>query len=122
MKPRKKVLVVDDETPILRFVDASLKIAGYDVITTDSGEEALQLVKQEHPDILLLDIFMVPLSGFDVLHRLRKFSEVPVIAFSARSFVSDQALEMGASDFISKPFKPDELERRIRNILEHSRS
>ena len=69
------MLVVDDEPGILRFVSIRLRLAGYDVTTTTSGEEALKLVQSEKPDIILLDILMQPLSGFDVLDRLRVFSD-----------------------------------------------
>ena len=75
---KKHVLVVDDESRVLRFVEISLSQAGYEVITTTSGEEALQLAKSEKPDIVLLDVLMVPMSGMHVLVELRTFSQVPV--------------------------------------------
>jgi two-component system KDP operon response regulator KdpE len=83
MDTKKRVLVVDDEPGILRFVSTTLKIAGFDVIVTASGEEALQLAQSQTPDIVLLDVLMQPLTGFDVLQRLRAFSQVPVIVFTA---------------------------------------
>ncbi len=115
---KKRVLVVDDEPRILRFVSMSLGLAGFDIITTTSGEESLQLVQTEKPDIMLLDILMAPVSGFDVLDRLRKFSQVPVIVFTARPEIADIALKEGASGYIMKPFKPDELVKKIRDILD----
>lgn len=117
METKRKVLVVDDEPGILRFVSASLTLQGYEVITTTSGEEALGLARTHNPDIMLLDILMVPLTGFDVLEKLRTFSQVPVIVFTARSFIGDQAIKLGANGFIAKPFRPDELARKVKETL-----
>ena len=108
MNNKKRVLVVDDEPGILKFASISLTIAGYEVITTTSGEEALKLVESEKPDIMLLDIVMEPLSGFDVLFRLRRASnKMPVIVFTAQSMIAESALSMGAKSYISKPFMPE---------------
>lgn len=109
--------MVDDEPGILRFVSASLSLHGYEVIATSDGEEALGLARSGKPDIVLLDILMSPMSGLEVLDRLREFSGVPVIVFTARSFIADEAIKLGANGFISKPFKPDELEKKIRETL-----
>lgn len=117
MESKKRVLVVDDEPAILRFVSTKLSLVGYQVLTTTSGEEALKLVQSEEPDIIVLDVLMAPMSGLDVLERLRTFSRIPVIVFTGRSFIADQALKLGASDHIAKPFDPDELVKKIRNIL-----
>ena len=114
----KRILVVDDEPAILRFVQSSLSLAGYDVIITTSGEEALQLTEAKTPDLMLLDIFMTPLSGFDVLAKLRTFSQIPVIVFTARSNVAKQAFELGANGFLAKPFKLDELQTKISGLLQ----
>lgn len=112
------MLVVDDEPGILRFVRASLSLEGYEVFTCTGGEEALRLVESERPDIMLLDIFMVPLTGFDVLSRLRTYSRLPVIVFTARSDIGEMAIKEGANGFIAKPFKPVDLVRKIREILD----
>jgi len=117
MRNKKRVLVVDDEPGILNFIRASLTLAGYEVTITTDGEEGLQLAQSGKPDIVLLDVVMVPLSGFDVLKKLRAFSQVPVIIFTARGHIFDLALEMGADDFIAKPFRPDELKQKIEDIL-----
>lgn len=90
---------------------------GYDVLTATNGEEALEVVKMNTPDIMLLDIRLPVKDGFEVLQELRTFSSMPVIAFSANSSVSKQALSLGANDFISKPFTPDEMITRTRSIL-----
>jgi two-component system KDP operon response regulator KdpE len=119
MENRKRVLVVDDEPGILRFVRVSLGMAGYDVITTTSGEEALKLVETDKPDIMLLDILMVPMSGLDILDQLRTFSKLPVIVFTARSFIAEKAMELGANGVVAKPFKPEELVEKIKETLDN---
>jgi two-component system, OmpR family, KDP operon response regulator KdpE len=115
---KKRILVVDDEPGILRFVRISLSLAGYDVITTTSGEEGLKLVDSAKPDLMLLDILMTPLSGFDVLAKLREFSNLPVIVFTARSDIGEKAVKEGASGFIAKPLLPEQLMRKIEDILD----
>jgi DNA-binding response OmpR family regulator len=114
---KNKVLVIDDEQGILEFVKKSLTLAGYDVTTTTTGEEGLKLAVSEQPDIILLDILMAPMSGFDVLDNLRTFSQVPVIVFTARSFIASQAIKFGANDSISKPFRPADLVSKITAII-----
>ena len=118
METKKRVLVVDDEPGILNFVRVNLRLAGFDVITTTSGEEALQLAQSQKPDIMLLDILMQPLTGFDVLERLRAFSQIPVIVFTARREIADMALKEGANGYITKPFVPNELVKKIQAILD----
>ncbi len=119
---KKKVLVVDDEACILRFTSANLTLEGYDVITADGGAEALELAKNEHPDIMLLDVLMSPLTGFDVLVRLREFSQMPVIVFTARNDVGNLAIKEGANGFIAKPFKIEELNRRMKSAFADEQS
>jgi len=115
----KRVLIVDDEPRILRFVSISLVAHGYEVMTATSGLGALELITSQQPDIMLLDMVIPQMSGLEVLQKLRSFSRLPVIAFSANSSLSQKALEMGADDFLDKPFMPDELLRRMEAILEH---
>jgi two-component system, OmpR family, KDP operon response regulator KdpE len=112
-----KVLIVDDEVRILNFTGVALKAAGYEVVTAVSGEQALDLAKQELPDVILLDVFMPGLDGIQVLKRLRGVSQAPVIVLSARSAVKEVALAAGASDFLPKPYIPDELVKRIKSAL-----
>ncbi len=118
INPRKRVLVVDDEAAILRIVSTSLRILGYDVITSGSGEEALELVGREKPDLMLLDVLMPGVNGFQVLQKLRTFSELPVIVFSARSSSREEALMLGANDFIAKPFTPEQMAKTISAVLQ----
>jgi DNA-binding response OmpR family regulator len=113
------VLVVDDDERILRFVRSSLRLAGYNIITATSGEEALKLVKSKKPQIMVLDILMPQTDGFEVLKRLRSVSKLPVIAISAHASASDKALILGANGFMSKPFRPDELIKKIEAVLYH---
>jgi two-component system KDP operon response regulator KdpE len=118
---KQRVLVVDDDPRIIRFIRASLMAHGYDVLTAINGEEALEVVKMNTPDIMLLDIRLPVKDGFEVLQELRTFSSMPVIAFSANGSVSKQALSLGANDFISKPFIPDEMITRTRSILNRTK-
>lgn len=118
MSIKKRVLVVEDDAGILRFVKVALTTAGYDVITASGGEEALELAQSKKPDLMLLDIFMSPMTGLEVLEKLRPTSQIPVIVFSARGSVVDEALKRGANDFIAKPFKPEDLIEKIQSILD----
>lgn len=113
-----RILVVDDEPRILRFVRLSLHALGFEVLMASGGEEALQMVASEKPDVMVLDVFMPDMDGFEVLQRLRSMENTnrrrtPVIVFSARSSIADRALRLGAADFIGKPFMPDELVGKI---------
>ena len=120
MEAKKRVLVVDDEPGILRFVGINLRLAGYEVATTTSGEEALKLVQSLKPDVMLLDILMQPVSGFEVLEHLRVFSQLPVIVFTARSEVAEEAVKRGATSYLAKPFIPEDLLQKIQDVLNTS--
>jgi two-component system, OmpR family, KDP operon response regulator KdpE len=113
------VLVVDDHPKVLRFIEIDLKLRGFEVITTTSGSEALELVKSAKPDIMLLDIIMPEMDGFEVLKKVRSFTQLPVIAFSASPANYEDAMRLGANDFMPKPFQPDEMVRRIKTLLGH---
>lgn len=110
------VLVVDDHLKVLRFMEIDLRLRGFDVLTAASGEEALDLVKTADPDVMLLDIIMPQMDGREVLRKLRDFSQVPVIAFSASPGNRDEAIRLGADSFVSKPFRPDEMARIIEEL------
>jgi DNA-binding response OmpR family regulator len=113
---KKRVLVVDDDPRILRFIRATLRLVGFDVLTTTSGEEALLLVESAKPDVILLDVLMPAIDGFEVLRRLRVTSRVPVIMASAHNSTAEEAFMLGANDFLSKPFRPDELVKKIKAL------
>jgi DNA-binding response OmpR family regulator len=117
MSKNRRVLAVDDEPGILSFITKSLSLAGYEVIATDRGEDALQLVRSKNPDVVLLDVLMGPVSGFEITEEIRSFSQVPIIVFTARSRVSEIAIEAGATACISKPFKPQEIIEKIEEVL-----
>ena len=103
------VLVVDDHPKVMKFIEIDLKLRGFQVICASCGEEALELVKSAKPDIVLLDIVMPGMDGFEVLRKMRDFTPLPVIAFSASPGNQDSAIQLGANDFIPKPFDPDEI-------------
>ena len=109
--------MVDDERAILKVIAIKLRISGYDVTTASGGQEALDLVKTESPDIMLLDVIMPGIDGFETLQKLRAFSNLPVIVFSARPENAQKALSLGGNDFLAKPFNVDEMVGRIKTLL-----
>jgi len=115
---KKKILVVDDELAILRILKVKLRVCGYDVVTALDGRQALDIVRSECPDLIVLDIIMPNKDGFEVLRELRQSSRLPVIVFSARPENAQQAYSLGANVFLSKPFDVDELVRRIASLLD----
>jgi two-component system KDP operon response regulator KdpE len=119
IQKKKRVLVVDDHPKVLRFIEIDLKLRGYEVVTATSGEEALELVKSRKPSIMLLDIIMPGVDGLEVLKQLRTYSQLPVIAFSTSPGERDDALRLGADDFMPKPFEPTGMVRKIEALLNH---
>ncbi len=119
---KKHVLLVDDEPKIGNIFGLALKLAGYDVSTTTSGTKAIDMVKKQEFDIMLLDLLMIDISGLDVLSRVRAFSSIPVIVFSAKQDGADLARQYGADDFISKPLNPDDLIAKIKVVLNENNS
>lgn len=118
MVKKKRILVVDDEPGILRVLSIQLKLHGYEPVTTPSGTEAVELVRTREPDVILLDIFLPDINGLEVLERVRAFSQIPVIVFSANQSALETALKAGADFSISKPFNPDYLLGKIKSVLE----
>jgi len=110
-----RVLVVDDEPRILKFLELRLKASGYEVLTADNGLEALEQVEAQEPDLLVLDVVMPGMDGFETLRQVRALSSVPVIILSGKEASSDKVrgLDLGADDYLAKPFSPDELVARI---------
>ncbi len=113
-----RVLVVDDEPRILKFLKLRLKASGYEVLTADNGLEALEQVQAQEPDLLVLDVVMCGMDGFETLKQVRALSSVPVIILSAKEANTDKVrgLELGADDYLTKPFSPDELVARIEAV------
>ena len=113
-----RVLVVDDDQRILKFLNIKLKSLGYDVLTANNGLEALEQVQAQEPDLLVLDLVMPGIDGFETLKQIRAVSSVPVIILSAKEASIDKVrgLELGADDYLTKPFSPDELVARIEAV------
>jgi two-component system KDP operon response regulator KdpE len=115
---KKRVLVVDDEPGIGNILRIKLRLHGYEVITTTSGADAIEIIRTGQPDLVLLDILMPNVSGMEVLEQVRKFSAVPIIVFTARREIVESALKCGANDSISKPFDPDQVIDKIGAVLD----
>lgn len=113
------LLVVDDEAGILRLMKLELSAQGFRVITATNGEEAITVAEEQRPDAILLDVMMPGLSGLEVMRRLRERSNVPILLVTAKDKDTDKVrgLELGADDYIVKPFNPDELGARVRAVL-----
>lgn len=114
-----KILLVEDEEKIARFVELELVHEGYQVTKAGDGRQGLELAESGQFDLMLLDIMLPALNGLEVLRRLRKSSDLPVIMLTARDAVMDKVsgLDMGANDYITKPFAIEELLARIRSAL-----
>jgi len=114
-----KILVVDDEKRLVSLVEAYLKQEGYAVVTASNGQEALFLARQEKPDLILLDIMMPEMDGYEFIQAHRREADTPIILLTARVEEEDHVigLELGADDYITKPFRPRELVARVRAVL-----
>jgi two-component system KDP operon response regulator KdpE len=113
------ILVVDDESRMIRFVRMNLELEGFQVAEASNGLEALEKVRDELPDLVVLDVMMPEMDGFETLERLREISTVPVIMLTVKGDEEDRirGLELGADDYVTKPFSPRELASRIRAVL-----
>lgn len=114
-----KILVVDDEASIVNIISFNLKKEGYEVITASDGEAGLELALNEKPDLVLLDIMMPQMDGYEVCRKIREKSTVPIIMLTARADEVDKVigLEMGADDYVTKPFGNRELMARVKANL-----
>jgi two-component system KDP operon response regulator KdpE len=113
------ILVVDDEPAIVRLIRAELQSEGYTVITAGRGEEALARLEDDNPDLVILDLMLPGIDGFETLRRIRQQSRLPVIMLTARAGDADKlrGLHSGADDYITKPFNPEELTARVEAVL-----
>jgi two-component system KDP operon response regulator KdpE len=118
------ILVVDDEPRYLRLMEANLVTEGFLVSKATHGQEAIDLVVEKHPDLVLLDVMMPVLDGFSALERIREFSMVPIIIVTARGGENDRVrgLDLGADDYIVKPFSATELLARVRAVLRRAKT
>lgn len=116
---KTRILVVDDELIIIKLLRANLETRGYEVLAAMDGAEALQTLEMELPDLVILDIMMPKMDGFEVCRRIREWSQTPIIMLSARGDARDKVkcLELGADDYITKPFDTNELISRVRAVL-----
>lgn len=117
------ILIVEDEEAISNFISAILTSNNYDVIKTGKGNEAVSMAASHSPDLILLDLGLPDIDGVEVLKRIRKWSNLPVIVVSARGYEREkvEALDLGADDYVTKPFGTSELLARIRTGIRHSR-
>ncbi|MCC7209076.1 MAG: response regulator transcription factor [Anaerolineae bacterium] len=120
----EKILVIDDDDSTVQLISLLLERRGYEVIKALRAEDGLRKAYRTHPDLVLLDIMMPDMDGWEVCHRLRELSDVPIVFLSARTDMRDvvRGLEMGADDYIIKPYDNDELIARIRAHLRRSPS
>lgn len=114
-----KILIVEDEEKIARFIELELLHEGYEILKADNGRTGLEIAEKGEVDLVLLDIMLPQINGLEVLRRLRKTSDLPVIMLTARDAVMDKVsgLDAGADDYITKPFAIEELLARIRTTL-----
>jgi len=116
---RPHILIADDDLAIIKFLRTNLEAEGYETLTAMDGAEALQTIEMELPDLVILDIMMPKLDGFEVCQRLREWSQIPIIMLSARGDEEDKVkcLDCGADDYITKPFGVEELIARVRAMF-----
>ena len=121
MSNKIKILIIEDEEAISNFIATTLKANEYNVVIARSGKEALSMLPSHCPDIALLDLGLPDIDGIDVLQQIRQWSNIPIIVVSARTEEADKvkALDLGADDYIAKPFGTSELLARIRTALRH---
>lgn len=118
----KKVLIVDDEPDVLKIVSFRLKAAGYEITTASDGREALDSAEKDRPDLILLDLRMPVMDGYEVCRKLKSdenLKNIPVIFLTASSgaTIKDKAREYKADDYIVKPFEPEDLLRKVKKII-----
>jgi DNA-binding response OmpR family regulator len=113
-----RILVVDDEERIVNFLRSKLKASGFEVLTASNGREGLEQAQAQEPDLIVLDLIMPGMDGLEMLKELRSYSAVPVVILTAKDADTDRikGLQLGADDYLPKPFNPDELVARIEAI------
>jgi DNA-binding response OmpR family regulator len=121
-KTKELILVVDDDIRILRMMKRMLELEDFEVLTADCGESALKTFDKDTPNLVLLDIMMPDMDGYEVCRRIREFSQVPIIFVTARGEDKEkvEGLNVGADDYVTKPFSAGELAARLRAVLRRS--
>ncbi|MGE5641540.1 MAG: response regulator transcription factor, partial [Byssovorax cruenta] len=116
---RRRILVVDDEERMVRFIRMNLEHDGFQVSEAFNGKQAIQKLRDINPDLILLDVMMPDIDGFEVLETIREASNVPVIMLTAKGEEDDRVrgLELGADDYITKPFSPREMVSRVKAVI-----
>jgi DNA-binding response OmpR family regulator len=119
----ERILTVDDEPRFTKLIEANLTAEGYEVIVANDGHKALDIVINDTPDLVLLDVMMPEINGFEVLSRIREFSNLPIIMLTAKGEESDrvEGLNRGADDYIVKPFSASELLARVNAVLRRTK-
>jgi len=119
MTSKAKILVIEDEEEITRLLEFRFQQEGYDVLAAKNGVDGLRILQQEHPDLVMLDVMMPRMNGWETCKRIRQYSDVPVIMLTALGQEADKVrgLELGADDFVTKPFSLAELVARVRAAL-----
>lgn len=125
MITKRKILIVDDEKELVKLITFHMTIAGYDVLSANSGIEALEICEHQRPDLIILDIMLPRIDGWEVCRRLRQnphTSNIPIIMLSALSEVDDKlkGFDLGTDDYVTKPFSPRELVVRVKRVLARS--
>lgn len=115
----KTIMVVDDEQRLVSLVESYLIQQGYNVVSANNGVEALQVARREKPDLIILDIMMPKMDGYEFMREHRKETDTPIVLLTARVEDDERVigLELGADDYITKPFRPRELVARVRAVL-----
>lgn len=118
---KKRILLIEDETKLARFIELELQYEGYDVVISNDGREGLRFAAEEPFDMILLDLMLPGLSGIEICRRVRKISQVPIIMLTAKDEVIDKVagLDSGADDYLTKPFAIEELLARMRVAFKH---
>jgi len=119
LKMKNKILIIDDDEELNQLLKAYLEKAGYQVISSLSPVVGIEMALKQKPDLIILDVMMPEMDGFEVCRAIRQQSDVPIIMLTARGEVTDRVvgLELGADDYMPKPFEPRELDARIKTIL-----
>ena len=124
MNIRERILIIEDEKSISHFISTVLTNNGYETMQARTGSEAQSMISSHCPDLIILDLGLPDMDGMDILRQLRSWSSLPVVVVSARSHENDKvlALDMGADDYLTKPFGTDELLARVRTAIRHTRT